>query len=207
MSVRHALARLASFAASCLIVTLVLYPVLWGQPLAALGRMWSARQELVAAQVAATQAAMPWAVLSGPGERLATLLAQLYFAPPQFAEAANYLSHTAAAEGAYLANPLHTVLRGIWGGALLMGLSLLGVVFGIRDARRSTSGARRYTGVGLLATALQGAALVVAVPLAFQRYVIPMVPLVCLWCGVGAASLVEVVARNRRPMQAPAEEK
>jgi 4-amino-4-deoxy-L-arabinose transferase-like glycosyltransferase len=196
--------RVASFGASAALVILVLHPVLWADPARAIVQMWNARQELVAAQVAATDAAMPWAVIAGPGERAATLLAHLFFAPPQFAEAANYLRQTAAAEAAYLANPVNTLLRGLWGGAILFGLTLLGIVQGVRTARSSDAVQRRRVGVAVLATTFQSIALVLAVPLAFQRYVMPLVPLATLWCGVGIGSLVAVLTRNRRPTKGPA---
>jgi hypothetical protein len=201
---RAILKRVALFGASAALVIFLLHPVLWADPVRAIVQMWNARQELVAAQVAATHAAMPWAVLAGPGERAATLLAHLFLAPPQFAEAANYLSQTAASEAAYLANPANSLLRGLWGGAILFGLALLGIIQGVRAARSSDAVQRRAVGVALLATAFQSVALVLAVPLAFQRYVMPLVPLATLWCGVGVGSLVAELTRNRRPTKGPA---
>jgi 4-amino-4-deoxy-L-arabinose transferase-like glycosyltransferase len=205
-SPRATLVRIASFAVSTVFVTFLLYPVLWSDPARALIEMWRARQAFVAAQVATTKAVMPWVVLSGPAERAATHLVHLYFAPLQFAEAANYLRQTAASEATYLASPANSLLRGVGGGAVLLGLSLLGLVRGLRGMRDSKPRERRAVGVALLATLVQATALVLAVPLAFQRYVIPLVPLACLWCGVGVAWLVEVATRNRRPKAGPAGE-
>jgi 4-amino-4-deoxy-L-arabinose transferase-like glycosyltransferase len=201
---RAMLGRLGAFTLAAALLTLMLYPVLWAEPAGALIEMWRARQALVSAQVAATGQVMPWAVLSSPGERAATLLAHLYFSPPQFAEAANYLRQTASAEAAYLAVPGHSLLRGLAGGALMLTLTLVGIVRGIRRERTSEAKTRRATGMILLATAVQAAVLVLAVPLAFQRYTMPLVPLVCLWAGHGLAGLVEALARNRRPVAEPA---
>jgi hypothetical protein len=128
----------------------------------------------------------------------------LYFSPLQFAEAANYLSETAASQAAYLANPLHSLFRGFVGGTTLLALTILGITLGVRRIRKGDAKIRRRVGVALLASAVQAAALILAVPLAFQRYVIPLVPLVCLWCGYALAGIVEALTRNRRPTAGPA---
>jgi hypothetical protein len=141
---------------------------------------------------------MPWAVLHGPLERGGAILLHLFFAPLQFAEAANYLRQTAPAEALYLAQPLHSLFRGIAGGSLLLALSVVGVVAGVRSGGGQDPRHRRAVAVAILATVVQGAALIAAVPLSFQRYVIPLVPLVCLWGGCGLAALVEAATRNRR---------
>jgi 4-amino-4-deoxy-L-arabinose transferase-like glycosyltransferase len=196
---RAVLGRAGAFTIAAGCVTFLLYPVLWAEPVNALAAMWRARQELVAAQVAATSAVMPWAILTAPGERAAAFLVHLYFSPLQFAEAANYLHQTATAEASYLATPFHTLFRSMAGGALLLGLTILGIVQGIRRGRSPEAVGRRAVGVVLLATTVQALALILAVPLSFQRYVIPLVPLVCLWSGYGISAVVEGLTRNRRP--------
>jgi hypothetical protein len=203
-SARAILGRGVAFTLAAVLITFLLYPVLWAEPLNALGEMWRARQALVAAQVAATGAVMPWAVLASPGDRAASMLVHLYFAPLQFAEAANYLRETAASEAGYLANPAHSLLRGLVGGAVLLGLTALGMIQGLRRLRSSEARTRRALAVVLLATGVQAAALMLAVPLAFQRYVIPLVPLLCLWCGYAIAGLIEAATRSRRPVMEPA---
>jgi hypothetical protein len=201
-TIRATLGRLAAFTVAAGFATLLMYPALWRQPFDAMAEMWRARQDLLAAQTAAIGSVMPWAVLTGPGDRAAVSLVNLYFAPLQFAEASNYLAETAASEAAYLAQPSHALFRGVAGGAVLLGLTVLGVALGVGRVRSSEPENRRATGVALLATAVQAGALVAAVPLAFQRYVIPLVPLVCLWSGYALAWLVQQLARNLRRKEA-----
>jgi len=193
------LRRAAAYAASAVAVTVALHPVLWANPPGALGAMWRARQDLVASQVETTRRVMPWAVPATPAERAATMIVHLFLAPVQFAEAANYLEQTAASEAAYLVVPGHELLRGVAGGAVMLGLTVLGIGLAVARSRAAGLEERRATAIALGTTAVQAAALVIAVPLAFQRYVIPLVPLVCLWGGVGATRVFEgLVARRSR---------
>jgi 4-amino-4-deoxy-L-arabinose transferase-like glycosyltransferase len=196
--------RLAAFTAAAALTVLALYPVLWREPFGAVTAMVRARQSLVQSQVETFGQAMPWAVLSTPGDRLVSLLAQVYIAPPQFAEASNYAANTAASEAAYLRLPGTDLMRGFAGGAIVFVATVLGMVFALRYGWRRGRGTRRRIALTLLATLAQGVALLVAVPLSFQRYVIPMVPLVCLWAGYGIAHLIDAAKQNRRARTGPA---
>jgi hypothetical protein len=167
--------------------------------------MWRARQALLAAQVETTAQFMPWAVLWTPGDRIAGLLAHLYFSPLQFAEAGNYLRETAAAETAYLAVPGNAMMRGILSGAPLLVMTLVGMIVATRSDWSAGDAPRRVVALALLATGVQAVALAAAVPLAFQRYSLPLVPLVCLWAGRGVAGLIEALKQGRRPVTRPAE--
>ncbi len=186
---------LAGFTAAALAAVVVLHPVLWRDPIGAARAMWTARQELVAAQVEMTDRVMPGVVLASPVERLGSLLAHLYFAPLQFAEAANYLEQTEHAQTEYLAVPGHNLMRGFAGGAVFLGLGLLGVATSIRS--RNPTSRRRLAILLVAATIVQAAALLAFVPLSFQRYWVPLVPLACLWAGRGTADLIAAIARLR----------
>ncbi len=203
-SLRGALGRAGAFTLAASVVILVLHPILWADPPGAVIEMWRARQTLVAAQVETTSEFMPWAVLRTPGDRIAGLLAHLFLTPLQFAEAGNYLRETAAAEAAYLQVPGNTLLRGFVGGSLLFGLGLLGGIVTVRRDWPAGAGRRRATALAVLVTVVQAVALAVAVPLAFQRYSLPLVPLVCLWAGRGITSLIDFVKEGRRPRAGPA---
>ena len=162
------------------LLTLLLNPVWWNQPLAAVHASLQARQELLARQVADTQALAPARVLHTPGLRLAVSLGNLYLAPLSFSEVGNYTAQTAAVETAYLAIPGHNLLRSIPGGGLLLLLTLSGLALAGLTAARSPA-ARRPILLILLATLALVALQSLAVPLPWQRYVIPLLPLACLW--------------------------
>jgi Dolichyl-phosphate-mannose-protein mannosyltransferase len=163
------------------LVTFLLNPFLWRQPIQAAQAAIAERQELQVKQTADLKRLLPEVALDSPSRRLAALLANLYFAPPAFAEAANYSPQTRAAEQAYLANPAHHLLRGLSGGGLIFALNLVG--FGLACLRlRDTVPQRRQALTILLLTSLCLAiGLFYLAPLPWQRYVTPLVPLTCLW--------------------------
>lgn len=165
------------------IVTAALNPWLWRQPVAALRAALAERNKLLALQAADMREIAPQQVLDTAGERLMALTAHLFLTPLSFAEVGNYRQATASAEAAYLNNPLHTLLRGTVGGVVLLVLFLLGLSLALVNLRRVSSLPRRALVLVLLAGALQLGAIVAAVPLAWQRYVIPLLPFVCLWAA------------------------
>ena len=203
-SLRGTLQRVGAFTLAAGVLIIGLHPILWADPPGAVIEMWRARQLLVAAQVETASEFMPLAVLRTSGDRIAGILAHLFLTPLQFAEAGNYLRETAAAEAAYLRLEGNTLLRSFFGGSLLFGLGLLGGVVAVRRDWPAGAGQRRATALAVLATIVQAVALAGAVPLAFQRYSLPLVPLVCLWAGRGIASLIDFAKENRRLASGPA---
>lgn len=181
------------YAAVFFLVTAALNPVWWHRPLPALRASLAERQDLLARQTADAQRVNPGQYLDSPAERLAALLANLYLTPPAFAELGNYLDQTAAAEAAYLQIPGNTLLRGLAGGGVLLFLTLLGLILAGLRLRRTDPAARRSLALLLLATGSQVAFQLVAVPLSWQRYVMPLLPLACWWAGYAGEELGEML--------------
>jgi 4-amino-4-deoxy-L-arabinose transferase-like glycosyltransferase len=165
--------------------TFLINPVYWHQPVQAAQAAIQVRRELLTRQVADVQRALPQNYLETPGERAVTLLAHLYLAPPMFAEAGNYQTDTAATEFEYLANLLNSFGRNLPGAGLFLGLSLVGLLSGVERARRAAPNLRRGLVLYLLATVSMIGGSILLIPLAWQRYVIPLVPLICLWASLG----------------------
>ncbi len=178
--------RLLSTILILLTLTALLNPVFWPHPVLAIRSAIHLRADLAARQAADTARLAPETLLDTPAKRLIALVGNLYLTPPRFAEVGNYTAETAAAEAAYLANPLHDWGRGLYGGALFLALTLLGMGRGVREIwkERTAFGeaqAARKVACLLGATALQGGALLLMIPLPWQRYVIPLLPMVVLW--------------------------
>ncbi len=182
-----------------ILVSLALNPVYWSQPMDAFGAAIAARRDLLARQVADTRLQAPEQVLQTPGERAAVLLAHLFLLEPRYFEIANYRAQTLAAERAYDAIFGHNLLRSLPGAGVLMSLTLLGVIAGLRPVVTQKGSGRRALSVLYLATLLQGLALLLAVPLAYQRYSMPIVPLATLWAAYGLSRLLTALAGLRRP--------
>ncbi len=183
-SMRNAVWYLGSLA----LVFLALNPLLWRSPLRATAEILRARKGLLAMQQAELQQRAPEHLLQTPAERLAGLITELYLSPVRFSEFANYRSQTAAAEARYAANPLHNLLRGSFFGTLLFALGLAGMAFaGLHGFRQPGPHEARL--VLAASTLAMAAALLLAVPLPFQRYYLPLVPMASLWAAYAVASL------------------
>lgn len=167
------------------IVLVGLNPFLWSDPVHAAAELWQARQTLVSEQVLALKVRLPEQVLDSLAKRLAALLGHLFLSPPQFAEVGNYLQQTTRQAEAYLSFPLHQLLRGNVGGALFFVLTLFGIIVSYRGFSTVRASTRRMFLLLGMATFVQACALLVAIPLPFQRYYLPLVPFVCLWTALG----------------------
>lgn len=163
------------------LVTWALNPFMWRSPINALTAALNERQALVTAQTADVQRMAPELVLHSPGQRLLAVTVNLYFAPLQFGEFGNVRQEIASAELAYLAAPWHTGLRSLWGGGFLLTLTLAGVLLSLWGLPRAGPTHRRALALLLLCTLALLSGILLIVPLPWQRYVVPLVPLAALW--------------------------
>lgn len=185
-------------------LTFLLNPLLWSNPFRAVQASWTARAELLNQQINDTLSLAPEQVLLDPGQRVAVLIANLYLQPLSFYEVGNYREQTAEAETAYLANPYHHLFRSPGWGGIQITLTIMGIVLGVLaiirfEPEKLPPGhflsnrwqRRRALAIVLSATIFQFGGLIAAIPLPFQRYVVPLIPFVCLWSGFGLGSLWE----------------
>ncbi len=179
-------------------ITLLLNPFLWGSPLQTAQTAFMARADLLGRQVSFIGAANPGQVLDTWPERVVSMIAQLFIAPPAFADVGNYLQQTQASEVAYLANPLNNLLRGFTGGGALMLLAAYGSIVALLDLDHARPEPRRKLGLLLIATLVQFLSLLALIPLPFQRYYLPMVPFVCLWSGYALLKLAGMLLPLRQ---------
>jgi hypothetical protein len=175
------------------LLTLLLNPLWWRRPVQAVRASWVARQDLLARQTSDIRGLSPDMSPDTGAGRFAALLSNLYFAPPAFAEIGNYLQETRPAEELYLSVWGHSLMRGLLGGTLVFGLNLFGVLLGTLRLRRASGAERRLLALLLLATLCQVVFLLFSVPLAWQRYVVPLVPFACLWCAFGVQAIYSSV--------------
>jgi 4-amino-4-deoxy-L-arabinose transferase-like glycosyltransferase len=190
--------RWAQLLGAFALVTLVLNPVSWNAPWRAAQAGWQERQDLLARQTADYASLQPESALDTPARKAAALLAHLYLTPPAFAETANYQAETRLSEQAYLSIPGHNLLRGLLAGGAMFALTLAGISLALLDLRRKELQARLDILIVLAATLALGLALFLLVPLPWQRYVAPLVPLTCLWIAYALASFAALIAQSFR---------
>jgi 4-amino-4-deoxy-L-arabinose transferase-like glycosyltransferase len=184
------------------LVTLMLNPYLWGEPLKAAAASWLARQNLADHQVADIREIASSQLLETPSQRVAAMFAQLYLTPPSFAEIGNYRDDTASSENAYLSIPGHNIGRGFIAGSILSILSIFGIVSAGTHIVSNKTPNKHLLLLLLLATLTQGIFLLFVLPLPWQRYYIPMMPFVSLWAAYGlemiSISVLESLQKNNQ---------
>ncbi len=200
--------NLLIFALVAAISMVILSPIAWTHPIQALAQIWDARQEFVQQQVETLRILLPAHVLETLPARVAIMLGHLYLTPLQFEEIGNYHPQIAAMSELYLANPIHTLLRNAVGAGLALFLTILGIAAGIRHTHAIKDGyAKRKLMLLISATALQTLALLIANPLPYQRYWIPVVPFICVWMAYGVEEIVsetkKQVARQTSDLPEP----
>ncbi|MFH1633238.1 MAG: phospholipid carrier-dependent glycosyltransferase [Chloroflexota bacterium] len=190
--IRKMAVNLAQFMGVFAVVTIALSPLLWSNPWRAAQASIQARQELINQQIEDTKRIAPEKYLETPTQRLTVLIANLYVGPATYGLVGN-LAPIRDDVDAYIAIPGHNLLRGLWGGGILLVLTLFGLYLAGRDSWQGSQNQRRELTLLLLATTLQGAALIIAVPLPWPRYSIPMIAFECLWIAYG---VTRVLARK-----------
>ena len=189
--VKKWLGQLAAYGLITLLISFILNPFLWAHPVAAAQSAWESRLVLTDRQVATVAEVSPEQVLDSPLKRIGNLVAHLYFTPPAIADVANYLEETAQSSERYLAQPLHSLGRGPSAASLALILSLVGFLISLLDLIRIKSTPLLILFLSGLA---QTAAILLLVPLPFQRYILPDVPFACFWLAYGIAKFINGIA-------------
>jgi|SRR5271157_1785774 len=175
-------------------ITLLLNPFLWSNPIRATIVAIQSRQNLLEQQIATLASVNPEKLLPTIPIRFEALLTQLYFTTPAIADVANYLQQTHTAETLYLSNPLNHLFRDIAGGAILLILTLLGLSYSALNIIKAKGQTRELSLLTLAGIAqFLGLGLVVSLP--YQRYCLPMVPFVCIWCAMGLNLFLDIILK------------
>ena len=168
-----------------------LSPALWNDPLARLGDLLATRAELLAGQVS-VEPDVPLSL----AQRVEAIITQPFLTPPQHYEAAFWGTFPAisAEIDRYEASPFSgiqfgTLIGGILGGALTL-LAAGGVVIALRRLR-----AQPGLCAGLLAWLLVIVASLLANPLPWQRYYLPLIPVATLLAVLGLRELLNLTRR------------
>ncbi len=191
LNIKRVLINLAMYSITIVGMSYILNPLWWSDPIRIPIASWFARVNFKDNQIATLQAFAPNQVLDTPIKRLVSFIANLYILPVAFFEAANYINETEISQIRHLSFPGHNILRGFVGGKITLLLSPFGVIIGsIRSIHTSDLFHRRRFTLLLLATFIQAIAILIAIPIPYQRYVLPMIPFIALWIGYGASLII-----------------
>jgi hypothetical protein len=172
------------------LLTLILNPMMWEDPVGVVIKSYRARQDFLNKQIDVSETLVPEQVMINPMQRSAVMIANLYILHPSFYEVGNYVKETEMSEMEYINIPGHNLFRGVFGGGILLIMTLFGMATATLKFPREHPTSRRNIVLLLLGTFLQAIALIIAVPLPYQRYVIPMVPFISLWIGFGLSQII-----------------
>lgn len=171
----------------------LLNPIVYRDPLGVARAMLAARTELAQRQVADAERLFPGLVAPTPIARLQASLLQLYLQPLAYGDLPIYTEALQPQITIYELNPLHTFTRSLGVGAVLLGLTLIGIML---------SGWRLWQTRALNTEALLwvwGAATLgltlLAIPLNWQRYFLPLAPVAGLFSALGLAALAAPIWR------------
>lgn len=181
-------------------IVFLLNPFLWAHPVEAAQAAIRARQEFLTEQTQEFRQLAPDQILDNPAKAGLSFLVNLYLTPPSFAEAGNYVEQTRQSAEAYLANPANQLFRSLWGGGILLAISLIGWASATIAVIKSGHPHRLEIGLVGLSGLLLLFALVLTVTLPFQRYVMPLVPFATLSTAYGL-NAIQVRIRQLRMNQ------
>jgi 4-amino-4-deoxy-L-arabinose transferase-like glycosyltransferase len=185
--------QILAFLVTFVLLTFLLNPFLWSNPIHALADAWGARQALLQNQVDMTRLVTPGRPLDTFGDRFFSLIANLYYVQPAIADVGNYLKATAQATQAYFANPLNDLFRDLLTGSLALTLSILGMTLSLYKIIKEKWQTVRSLWILLLGTVLAFLFLMCFVPLPYQRYYIILVPFIVLWQSYAIARLLALL--------------
>lgn len=167
---------------------LLLSPALWDDPAARFGDLLAVRAQLLDIQIAAHTSGV-----TSLGQRIEGILTQPFLTPAQHYEVTYWTESAAAAAeiDRYMASPLSGLqFSGLFGAALTL-LAALGVPLAFTQ--------RRALAAGLLAWLIVIVLSLLANPLPWQRYSLPLYPAAALLTAISAAALVRRIRVVRNP--------
>ncbi len=193
LNLKELLAKIAELTLVFLVISLLLNPFYWKNPIQALKVSFQTRQALTQQQVndhlSGHQLNLPTKVLS--------TISHLYILPPTLEETGNYLSDTNSTALAYFSFPLHSWGRGLIFGSIFISLTLGGILIAIKRYPKTNKHQKIAAVFFLMTTIILFGAISFFIPLPWQRYVVPLLPFTAVWIGYSLLPLNEYIDQGR----------
>lgn len=193
---RKIISNLILFSLVFILIFVILNPLYWGNPIQAAKFSYKARTQLVQQQVSDMKSIAPEKVLDTPIKRISALFLNLYISPPEYGLVANLAPTINDVEG-YIAIPGHNLFRGIIFGSIFFVLTIFGIYVAIRSISRKDMESKRILSLLLFCTLSQSAFILIAVPLIWIRYSIPLIPFITLWIAYGISVLLSMKSAEK----------
>jgi hypothetical protein len=160
--------------ALAIVLFVALSPALWNDPPARVANLLEERARLLEIQVSGNPTTL--------AQRISGIITQPFMMPPQHFEVAFWGTFQAVSDDVarYMASPFSGVQFGVILGGALTILAGIGILFSLRRDWRA----------GVLVWLAVTAASLLANPLDWQRYYLPLIPVATLLAGIGAYGLV-----------------
>ena len=183
-----------------ILITLILNPILWANPVGGISRIWNSRVDFAERQKEIIESFSPGQLLETPTQRFAGMLVMLYIRPPQTSEVANYIEQTESDEEAYLAHPLNTLTSGIIVGSLTMLLTTIGIGSASLELIGSDAEKKRKVALLILGTFGQVIAILAVNAIPFQRYYLPLLPFILIWMAIALRAVPTGIKKAAQKM-------
>lgn len=178
-----------------ILLTVLLNPVFWRNPFAAVEEALYQRQNLLERQVVDARIISPQLILESPLERVAVTLGQVYLAPPIFSEVGNYRTETEFSEDQYLDKYGNNLGRNVYSAAIFLGSTLLGIIASFRRVSQHGFYQEKSLTLILLSFFTLLIGMIATIPLAWQRYSIPLVPFISIFASLGLVWIIKISRR------------
>jgi 4-amino-4-deoxy-L-arabinose transferase-like glycosyltransferase len=186
---KNMLARSVALLAVFLIITLLLNPFYWKSPLAAIIVSYQTRSQLLNLQMADHLGGARPSVFA----LFFSLISNLFISPPAVYEISKYLEPLSRQIQIYQGILPHNWGRGLIAGSLQLTISLSGFYVMCKRYSSQSKPIQKSLILWLLTTIFLTLGISIALPIPWQRYIVPLLPLVAFWVGYGFLPISEAL--------------
>jgi len=188
-NLKDMLARIATVMAVFIIITLLLNPFYWKSPLSAIIYSYQTRAQLLDLQLIDHLGGSSPNILS----QSLNLISNVFMLPPAVSEIDNYLDPLTRQIQVYRNILPHSWGRDIIGGSFQLAIFLSGFYVLSKRYSSHSKAIRSNLILLLIATFSLTLGILIFLPLPWQRYFIPLIPLIAFWFGYGFIPLTEAI--------------
>jgi len=192
----HILKKWVIYGAIIFFITLILNPFLWKFPTRAVRAAGEERVNLLGRQIHDYSPGSSGLFLKSLPAQTMTFIVHLFITKPMFAETANYSHQIDPSTEAYMSIPGHNFLRGILAGGCMIILMLFGFMTSLVRMRTMLPTRKQAISILILCTVGLGAAAATQMVLPWQRYIMALIPFVCLWVAYGIDGLFKSTKKS-----------